>query len=304
MEIGNKIVFGDLVSVICSSYNNFQYFNDCVISIKKQNYPAIEVIFTDDFSEQSEYDDFVHRVNSILSHTNNITYKLLRSPANLGTVINESNGIKEAKGKVIIPLAFDDFFYNENTISDIVTFFSCNDVQFATAKRLNFKENNPFKIEVFSESPSGLEKKLLLKDNDTIIDFLLNRYNFIGGCNTYFTKDIFLKYDYNYRYRLLEDLPFYYELLISGEKLFFIDLPTIYYRTEENKKVSKGVAADMKLFYSDLSKDLRLSKKQRRCLRFSRELYIFKNINKKNFLKLFLYPDAILHIIKLKRKIG
>ncbi|MDE6407081.1 MAG: glycosyltransferase [Anaeroplasmataceae bacterium] len=301
METESDIVFGDIVSVVCCSYNNFQFFEDCINSIAMQDYPAIEVIFTDDCSEINAYNDFVERVKARLSGSANISYKLLRNSINQGTVINAANGIKEAKGKIILPLAFDDLFYEKSTIRNIVNFFIDNKAKFVTTKRLNFNEDSEDK-QVFSENPSPAEVAILKKDNLSIIEYILTKQNFIGGCNTYFTKELFLQCDFDYRYRLVEDLPFYYKLLMSGEKLFYMETSTILYRTAYQKKVSKGVAKDMVLFYSNLSKDTRLSRKKRRYSKFAKELYIYRNISKKNVFKLLLYPDCMLFKYRYKVK--
>ena len=47
------------VSVLIANYNNEQYIEDCIDSIKQQSYDNIEIIFHDDLSS----DDSIKKIN-------------------------------------------------------------------------------------------------------------------------------------------------------------------------------------------------------------------------------------------------
>ena len=94
-----------LVSVIMPCYNDGKYIPQAVDSLRKQTYQEIELIVIDDGSDEQATIDAIQ----------NLHYpqmKLLHSD-HLGPACARNRGIREAKGKYILPLDADDLIEPE-----------------------------------------------------------------------------------------------------------------------------------------------------------------------------------------------
>ena len=108
------------VSVLIANYNNQDYLNECISSVKKQTYKNTEIIFHDDFSSD----------NSL---------KTINKFKNLKIIKNDKRGkygsynqmnayykaFKKSKGDIIFLLDSDDLF-KKNKINTVVNVFSNN----------------------------------------------------------------------------------------------------------------------------------------------------------------------------------
>ena len=114
-----------LVSILLLSYNRLQYIKQCLDSILNQSYPNIEIIISDDHSDNFSKTDLENYINQ--NNTGNISnYVIHYNEKNLKTVKNINNAIKLSHGDYLVYLSDDDLFYSENTISDIVKFHENN----------------------------------------------------------------------------------------------------------------------------------------------------------------------------------
>ena len=108
------------VSVLIANYNSQEYLEECITSIKKQNYQNIEIIFHDDSSS----DDSLKKISK---------YKELKIIKNnkrgkYGSY-NQMNAyrraFKKSKGDIIFLLDSDDLF-KKNKIKTVVNIFLNN----------------------------------------------------------------------------------------------------------------------------------------------------------------------------------
>ena len=108
------------VSVLIANYNNQNYINECIRSVKKQTYKNIEIIFHDDFSSD----------NSI-KYAKKFKYiKIIKNKKR--TDIGSFNQIKayqrafnKSTGQIIFLLDSDDFF-SASKVENIVKMFLKN----------------------------------------------------------------------------------------------------------------------------------------------------------------------------------
>ncbi|MDD2752630.1 MAG: glycosyltransferase family 2 protein [Candidatus Omnitrophica bacterium] len=89
-----------LVSITIVNWNSKGYIERCLDSIKKQVYPAIEVIVVDNNSADSSLEYVVRNFPQA---------KVIRNKQNLGFSKSHNLGFHLAKGEFVLPLNFDVF---------------------------------------------------------------------------------------------------------------------------------------------------------------------------------------------------
>lgn len=90
----------ELVSVIMPCYNDGKYIKEAIESVKKQTYPEWELIIIDDGSDDEET---VKIIESIEDDRITVLHTKHLRPAGA-----RNHGIKQAKGKYILPVDSDD----------------------------------------------------------------------------------------------------------------------------------------------------------------------------------------------------
>jgi GT2 family glycosyltransferase len=87
-----------LVSVIIVNYNGKVYLDDCIISLIEQTYPAIEIVFVDNGSNDHSIDHVKKKFPFV---------KIIDNKENLGFVKGVNIGINHARGEFIATLNND-----------------------------------------------------------------------------------------------------------------------------------------------------------------------------------------------------
>lgn len=210
----------DLVSVIILSYNNLEYYSECLDSVLCQSYSNIEIIIADDESKKFDKNvivDYIERNKN----SNILNYSVYSNERNMGIVKNFNTAIKKSKGKYIVPLAIDDVLNDKDVVNDVVKFFVENkclictgysDVYDSEMKKLVGKRPSEYGIEILkNSSPSELFS-------------ILKGENFISAPATNYTRDFFDEYGYfDEEYKLLEDWPKMLSISKKGCKIKYID---------------------------------------------------------------------------------
>nr|WP_297165212.1 glycosyltransferase family 2 protein [uncultured Dysgonomonas sp.] len=126
------------ISIITATYNSEKYLRDTIESILKQDYSNIEYIIVDGGSKDSTID--------IIRECEPRFKGRLRwiSEPDKGLYDALNKGFKIATGEIVGILNSDDFFTNDNVISEVVHTFKTNnseavygDIHFVDAKNLN-----------------------------------------------------------------------------------------------------------------------------------------------------------------------
>lgn len=209
-----------LVSVVILTYKNFSGIEKNLNSIFEQDYPNIEIIISDDCSENF---DLSYIENLLKNKSVNIKkIEIIRNTKNLGTVKNFNNAIKNSTGDYILPLSQDDSFYSKNTITKIVNSFGESLVISGIRKVVS--EDGIEK----GELPS-IEEREILKYRK-LYNYLILNGNLISGASTYYKREVFDKYDFfDENLFLLEDMPYYLKLMRNNENIKILDFSTIKY---------------------------------------------------------------------------
>ena len=221
-----------LVSVIVATFNSSQFVVETLDSVLKQTWQDIELIITDDCSEdntvnvcQKWLNDNKHRFINTL---------LLKSEKNSGVSGNANRGLLNAKGGWIKLLAADDtlkpsciednFLWVESHL-EIKVLFSEIEVYREKFEPHNLLEttpgdlNNPKNIIAPFKDAQSQYKMLLLCDR------------------IHFSPSVFLHREtllslggFDERFKLLEDYPLWLKLTKNGHKLWFMNKVTVNYR--------------------------------------------------------------------------
>ncbi|MBG9612218.1 glycosyltransferase [Bacillus cereus] len=105
-----------LVSVLIPTYNRPNYFKIALDSVLAQDYPNIEIIITDDSTNDETYSIVAPLINSF----SNIHY--YKNNVRLGGVKNFQNAFLQSKGDYINFLMDDDFFHPKK-ISTMMNYY-------------------------------------------------------------------------------------------------------------------------------------------------------------------------------------
>ena len=105
------------ISIITVCYNSIKHIENCLASIKSQNYKDIESILIDGGSTDGTL--------SLLKSRNHKFSTLISEP-DKGIYDAMNKGIRHASGDVIGFLNSDDYYVNNEIISKVATVFNCN----------------------------------------------------------------------------------------------------------------------------------------------------------------------------------
>ncbi len=226
-----------LVSIIVLSYNNLERLTQTIDSIYRQDYENMEVILSDDGSE--EYDSLLIESCEKMLKKKNIVSHSFHNKENMGTVRNFNNAIRASNGEYIIPLSCGDKFRKSTSVSHIVRRFVQTGSLILTARRRCLQEDGMVEIR-----PTDKQVKLIQKGGKTLLQALCWD-NFISGSCTYYSREIFdVVGMFDERMRLLEDAPFYIRCLLGKINIDFLDEVVIDY---DVNGVSSGTVPNPKL---------------------------------------------------------
>ena len=221
-----EIAENNLVTVITLSYNSPNLF-DTIDSLLSQSYERIQYIIIDDgsveFSENKvrEYIETHKRMNLE-------SYDVIVNDSNMGIVASLNKGLSASKGEIIFNLSGDDFFADENVVSDWVSEFERTGAEIITAYRDVYDETMSEKL---YSLPTAEEVDIIKRSSPRELFECLAGRNMIFGCCTARTRHSFENYGYyDTRYKLIEDYPTALKLSRLGEKIYFFDRVVIKYR--------------------------------------------------------------------------
>ncbi|MBD5136064.1 MAG: glycosyltransferase [Lachnospiraceae bacterium] len=237
------------ISVITLSYNNLQYYKECLESILCQSYHDIEWILSDDCSD--DFGEYINKIEEMVrNNTGNISnYVIRQNSCNMGVVKNYKQAIDICTGEYIFYLAIDDLFYDKDVLKDVVQYFKTTGLQIFTGYRERFYKDGRLEVR-----PSKYEADVLKSGNiDKILSRSIRVAIIIGSC-TPFKKELVDKYGFvEDKYTHLEDWPRYLNLLENSVKIGFLERCLVKYRdggiTFENVTNEKLIC-DFRMLFS------------------------------------------------------
>jgi glycosyltransferase involved in cell wall biosynthesis len=232
-----------LVSIIISTYNSSPFIVETLESIANQSWKEIELIITDDCSEddtvrisQEWLKENIHRfVNTVL----------LQSEKNTGIAANANRGLYSAKGDWIKFLGADDTLKTgciEDNMSrvasdpEIKVLFSRIEVYRETFEQKNLIETIPDN----QFYPDGIMAPARSAESQYKMLLLCDRIHF--SPSVFLHRETLLSVGgLDERFRLLEDYPLWLNLTKNGHKLHFMEKITVNYRQHSKAINNTGI---------------------------------------------------------------
>lgn len=203
-----------LISVLVLCYKNRNLLNGMLDSIMKQTYSNIQLIVSDDGSEDFNVDEVERYIKS--KNSNNIKNLIVRrNIENMGTVRHINKALSFAKGEYIIFTAADDRFQNANVFTRYVELFEENREKVWLVGSINIMTPD-YKKSIYI-APTDADKPYFNKNDARALFSRWSRRGLALPCGMAFRKEVFdiiggIDLDYVYS----EDLPLILKLLREG----------------------------------------------------------------------------------------
>ena len=276
----------DLVSICVISYNSMNTIVETLESIKNQTYQRIELIISDDCSQ----DKTVCVVNDWIKENKSrfVNTEFLTSEINCGVTKNCNKALRRASGFLLKDIAADDVL-DKNYIESCVEFFSENKDAKVLMTDVWFENLNHEKI---NKKYDVLDYSFFEKNNQEQSDYVLK-----GKLPTIPTPSMIVRRDlfeylgfYDERIPMWEDGPFFFRLAENKVKIYFLnkELVKIYVRDNSlSNGFNKRFVISAGLFY----KYYQFKYDVRRNFIFAMIRYVFNfiKINIENKLCLFIF---------------
>lgn len=220
-----------LVSVVVVTYNSSETIVETLDSIRAQTYSNIELIVTDDCSQ----DNTVETVQSWINHnkTRFSHAELITTMSNTGVSGNLNRGIGKTQGEWIKTIAGDDLL-----------------IPTAIEEYMRFVENNLDKVrmcvcdvEPFSEEdkvPDNIiqtYEKLFERESETYEQQkkrVMTSLVFVGPAYFY-SRELFDEIGgYSEKYGCAEEWPFVYKIIMAGNRIYALNKKLVRYRVSPN----------------------------------------------------------------------
>lgn len=300
-----------LVSICLVTYNSSQFVIDALESIKEQTYPNIELIVSDDCSEDNTMkivkawiEKNATRFFNVCLNTNN---------KNLGITKNLNLSFNLARGVYLKPLGGDDILMKD-CIKKMVDFLEKEELEFGYSKVIPFTSDHDLVYERKLQDQEIIKYRIFDLDIENQYRELLKDYCINTG-GFFLKKSFFNRVGlFDETYQMMEDYPFVlkaikngYRLNLCNEYLFMYRVRTIneqkeFFQTQRNikhindlEKLQKNIIIpEMKKrkMYLDLY-NLKIKTIEKKIITSSNNKY------KKMFGKMFGY----LSLHKLKNKL-
>lgn len=201
-----------LVSVIILSYNNEKYIKSSIESVVNQTYDNLEIIVTDDCSNDSSFE-------IISNYRTDDRFIINQNSKNLGITKNFNVGLSLSNGKYVVFTGGDDLFERDKIKIQVEFMLNNKNLKISYHNAYLIDENGEYLNKDFNHTFNPFRKGGLLTS--------LYHGTFNCGCTTMI---ISTELKFNEKIKSTSDWLFYLELLSSGGEIDFIDKNLASYR--------------------------------------------------------------------------
>ncbi len=215
-----------LVTVAVVAYNSSRFVLETLESIKAQTYQNIELIVSDDCSQDNTVELCRDWVDNNKFRFVNST--IITTPVNTGTAGNANRALAVAKGEWIKYIAGDDLLH-KNAIDIYMSYANTNNKVFF-ADRIQFF--GAFKDSLFKLDETPLKFYLFKKNVTAKTQYSVLTRQMIGYGSTFFVNRSILNEvnGFDERFPLMDDHPLLIKISSAGYIISAIPEVTIYYR--------------------------------------------------------------------------
>ena len=212
-----------LVSIIIVTYNSSEFVLETLESAKAQTYKNIELIITDDSSN----DNTIEVCNNWLGENTGrfASTKLLTSDKNTGIVPNCNRGLNYANGTWLKFIAGDDILI-DTSIADFLSYCNKRDDCKLIFGRILYMKNyisKPKPLEKIAISPLHMQQKLVYLGSG------------LPAPAAFINRDLLISLGgFDERFLFVEDLPLWIKVVNNNIQIHFIDNFVVKYRIHDN----------------------------------------------------------------------
>lgn len=220
-----------IVSVVVITYNSSDFVIETLDSIYKQTYKNIELIISDDCSN----DETITLCNQWVNEHKNrfIRTEVIESNTNTGVAANCNRGYKASKGVWIKGIAGDDILL-PNCIESYINYIESNSgISICVSKAQCFHISSDGK-QIYDNIIPTIENQQIYKEDAISQLKILLKGNIIVTPTMFVKKEVFLKHKFNDIYRYMEDIPFLIDVTKNNIKIHFLDEVTVLYRFSQS----------------------------------------------------------------------
>lgn len=232
-----------LFSVCILSYNNLDSIEESVKSVYQQKEVDMELVVSDDCSweDREKTYDYIEKI--ITPYRDGFSRVIINvNEHRLGTVKHLNVVLKSLEGDYYCLLGSGDCLYTPSVLRDVVEHLQKTQALLCTSKRKSVSSTGREMI------MPGKRIKKAYSDQKRLLALCCREINYVYTIGTFFTKELFEKYgNFDESYYLLEDAPFFLNLMFEGEKISFLDEITCYYApggVSNKKKVNPYLEKD------------------------------------------------------------
>jgi len=215
-----------LISIIMPAYNAAALIEETLESIKNQSYTDWELIVVEDFSDDGTK-GIVNKFKEIVDQE--VVY--YRNEINKGPSATRNIAVSKAKGSWYAFLDSDDIWHQDHLLTLMTTALENPKHGFIYSSHIDFSdriEKEPLETTITNKSkdppfisknlPTALFNGFMIQPSTAMVSSKL--FNTVEG------------FDESYRY--IEDLNFYFKILVKGYKFIHTGKSTSYYRQNSN----------------------------------------------------------------------
>lgn len=231
----------ELVSIIIVTYNSGEFIEQTLDSCLKQTYRNIEVIISDDNSQDNTIQICTEWVGK-----NNVEFdlKIVTSNIRAGIPANCNRGAKASAGSWLKFLGADDILVSDAIENLMLTRKSHTDIIFSRFETFG-DEIQSADIYPYSFTWNIIKARSCRVNDFSHWRFLLGFSNVAPG--VMISRDTFYQNgSYDERYYLLEDLPLWYKVLSSTASVSFCESITVKYRIHAHQATAVGISKVLK----------------------------------------------------------
>lgn len=299
------------VSCVIPTYKKFEYLKEAIDSVIIQTFPEIELIVTDDASDNINEDEIRCYVEE--NKKCNITsFKLIKHSSNVGTVRNMNLAVSISSGDIIVPLAADDKFASEDVVAQIVKRFDESKCNVLVCSRILCSEDmkTRYRLMPCPSYVSYINKHFDTAHSQFTHLALGDIMEFASGSSMYYTRAFFDSVGgYDERYRLWEDGPFIAKVTREGNRIeTAYDIVSILYRDGgiSSKTQKTGPLSAINLDYCRAIVNEYLAYPENfshHQIRIMKGQYAIMERGEMTLGCVVRYPEAVMHIYLRKAKL-
>ena len=206
-----------LVSVVIVCYNAERYIIEAMDSVKNQTYQNIELIITDDCSNDDTYSICEKWIENNAERFRNVI--LTRTGKNSGVAVNINNGCKKTNGEWIKLMAGDDLLPRD-VIEKNIKYVTENKIEYiCCSKSLSFVERDGMK-KCVDIKPDYYTEKVFNMDAKSQYKKMLYEYVILLPTTAFISNRLFEKIGYfDEKFPEIEDYPFFLKIGENGIKI-------------------------------------------------------------------------------------